>query len=118
MARGGNKYFAKKTECAFGHKHDSKSEASRCNELHEEQDLGLISQLEVHPKYFFAIHGKQVKHDNGRRVGMVPDWAYLDNRNGKTVVEDRKGMVVRDYAIRKAIFRALYPEIEFRETRG
>jgi hypothetical protein len=72
----------------------------------------------VHPKYYFHINGVALKHPKGRRIGITADWAYLDNTTGATVVEDRKGVRTRDYVLRVAIFKALYPEIEFRETRG
>jgi hypothetical protein len=117
MARG-NKFRAIRTDCLHGHRHDSKTEAARCNELHDEQATGLISDIIVHPKYYFHINGVELKHPKGRRIGITADWAYLDNTTGATVVEDRKGVRTRDYVLRVAIFRALYPEIEFRETRA
>lgn len=117
MARS-NKFRAKRTDCLHGHRHDSKTEAARCNELHDEQASGVISDIVVHPKYWFWINGTQLKHPGGRRIGITADWAYLDNTTGATVVEDRKGVRTRDYVLRVAIFRALYPEIEFRETKA
>ncbi|RYG87624.1 MAG: DUF1064 domain-containing protein [Alphaproteobacteria bacterium] len=118
MAKRSNKYGAKKADCLHGHKHDSKTEAARCNELHDDQATGLISDIIVHPQYYFHINGQPLKHPKGRRIGIKADWAYLDNASGNTVVEDRKGFRTRDYVLRVAIFRACYPEIEFRETRG
>lgn len=109
-----NKYGAKKTYCAHGHKHDSKKEAARCDVLHDLWAAGQISDLVVQPQFWFVIDGKQVKHENGRRVGYRPDFSYI--HEGRETVEDVKGMVTADYTLRKAIFRALFSHIVFRQT--
>ena len=109
-----NKYGAKKTHCSHGHKHDSKKEAARCEELHDLWAAGQISNLVNQPQFWFCINGQQVKHENGRRVGYRPDFSYW--QNGAEVVEDVKGMITADFTLRKAIFRALYPHIVFRQT--
>lgn len=111
-----NKYSARKTLCRAGHTHDSGKEARRCDELHLLLRAGEIEDLEQQPRFYFTIDGRQVKHDNGRRVGLTADFAFIDRQTGRKVVEDSKGMVVRDWPIRKAIFRALYPDIILREV--
>lgn len=117
MARG-NKYGATKADCLHGHKHDSKGEAARCNQLHDDQACDLIADLCVQPRYFFVIDGNKVKGKGGQALRFTPDFAYLDRNSGNTVVEDFKGMRTEAYGVRSAFFRALYPEIEFRETRA
>ena len=109
-----NKYGAKKTMCAHGHKHDSKKEAARCNELHDLWAAGQIADLVTQPQFWFVIDGKQVKHENGRRVGYRPDFSY--RQDGAEVAEDVKGMVTADFTLRKAIIRDLFPHIVFRQT--
>ena len=109
-----NKFGAKKTVCAHGHTHDSRKEASRCDQLHHMLDAGEIRDLEIQPQYWFVIDGKQVKHDNGRRVGYRPDFAYV--QDSRQCAEDCKGFITADYTLRKAIFKALFSEIEFRQT--
>ena len=109
-----NKYGAKKTVCAHGHKHDSKKEAARCNELHDLWAAGQIADLVTQPQFWFVIDGKQVKHENGRRVGYRPDFSYT--QDGRQIAEDSKGFITADYTLRKAIFRALFPKIMFRQT--
>lgn len=117
MTRGrGNKFGAKKTECQHGHLHDSAREATRCSELHLLQRAGEIEDLRVWPQFWFIINGQQVKHANGRRVGFKPDFAYVDRKTGADVVEDSKGFRTPDYVLRSAIFRALFPTIDFREV--
>jgi hypothetical protein len=110
-----SKYNAKKEHCAHAHKHDSKREAARCNELHVLWAAGVIADLVIQPQFWFVINGSQVKHDNGRRCGYRPDFSYTEG--GQDCVEDVKGMVTADFTLRKAIFKALFPTIEFRQTK-
>jgi hypothetical protein len=109
------KYRAVKSQCRAGHTHDSKREAIRCNELHDLQAAGAISDLIIHPQYWFVINGRQIKHGNGRRVGYRSDFEYIEN--GINVTEDVKGVVVRDWPLRRAIFIALFPDHQLRETK-
>jgi hypothetical protein len=109
------KYRAVKAQCNAGHTHDSKREAIRCNELHALEAAGEISDLMIHPQYWFVINGKQLKHGNGRRVGYKSDFEYVEN--GMLVTEDVKGVVVRDWPLRRAVFKALYPHHYLRETK-
>jgi len=109
------KYRAVKSQCRAGHTHDSKREAVRCNELHDLQAAGAISDLIIHPQYWFVINGRQVKHGNGRRVGYKSDFEYVEK--GINVTEDVKGVVVRDWPLRRAIFIALFPDHQLRETK-
>lgn len=109
------KYRAVKSQCRAGHTHDSKREAIRCNELHDLQAAGAISGLIIHPQYWFVINGRQIKHANGRRVGYKSDFEYLEN--GIQITEDVKGFVVRDWPLRRAIFIALFPDHQLRESK-
>lgn len=109
------KYRAVKANCNAGHTHDSKREAIRCNELHALQEAGEISDLMIHPQYWFVINGRQLKHPNGRRVGYKSDFEYVEN--GMLVTEDVKGVVVRDWPLRRAVFVALFPNHDLRETK-
>jgi hypothetical protein len=109
------KYRAVKAQCNAGHTHDSKREAIRCNELHALEAAGKISDLMIHPQYWFVINGRQLKHPNGRRVGYKSDFEYVEN--GMLVTEDVKGVVVRDWPLRRAVFKALFPHHDLRETK-
>lgn len=110
-----NKYGARKTRCFSGHVHASQREANRCTILHDMQRTGEITHLEIEPQYWFAIDGRMLKHENGRRVGYKPDFRYRA-ADGTLVCEDSKGYAARDWPLRKAIFRALYPDTELREV--
>ena len=112
-----HKYGAKPTNCNAGHKHASTKEAWRCNDLHLLQAGGQIRNLQVEPQFWFTINGEQVKHPNGRRVGMKPDFQYFEG--DLNVVEDVKGgkaTRTEAYVLRLALFRALFPFITFREV--
>ena len=109
------KYRAVKAQCGAGHTHDSKREAIRCNELHILQAAGEITDLTIHPQYWFVINGRQLKHPNGRRVGYKSDFEYVEN--GMLVTEDVKGVIVRDWPLRRAVFKALFPNHDLRETK-
>jgi len=113
------KWKAKKAYCTSGHKHDSISEAKRCDELHVMLAAGEIEDLIVWPQFWFVINGIQVKHDNGRRLGYKGDFAFI--QNGREVVEDvkpaSKAVDSRDWPIRKALFKALFPTHDLREIR-
>ncbi len=111
-----NKYRAKKAECQHGHTHDSGREAKRCNELHLLERAGQISTLRVHPQFWFIIDGQQVKHPNGWRVGFKADFAYIELPDLQDVVEDSKGFRTEAYVLKAAFFRALFPEVDFREV--
>lgn len=108
----GQKYGAKPTECAHGHKRASKREAKRCVDLHMLQRAGEIIGLEVEPKFTFMIAGKPLKMANGHNAQYRPDFSYVEK--GRKVVEDVKGVIVRDFPLRAALFQALWPDIELR----
>lgn len=113
--KSGHKYSAQATACGYGHEHPSKKEARRCADLHLLERAGEISELEREPVFFFTVNGRVLTHDRGRRACYTPDFRYR-RRDGQLVVEDSKGMRVRDWPLRKALFRACYPEIEVVES--
>lgn len=115
-----SKYGARKTTCRAGHVHPSGREATRCNELHLLLRAGDIESLEQQPQFYFEIAGKPLKLDNGRRAGVKLDFAYTDRHSGCRIAEDAKPpdprATGRDWPLRKALFRALFPDIVLREV--
>ena len=108
-----NKYGAKRTACQHGHSHASKREAKRCAELHLLLRAGAISGLVVEPTYILNdSDGDPLIMGNGHKARYRPDFTYVER--GKVVAEDIKGVVVRDFPLRAALFRACYPDIELR----
>lgn len=100
-----HKYHAKPTvvdDIRFA----SQKEANRYRELRLLERGGAIVELTLQPKYDLIV--------NGQKVGRyTPDFWYLEK--GKPIVEEIKGFRVRDYTLRRNVFKALYPDIEHRE---
>lgn len=112
-----SKYHNKKTECNFGHIHDSKSEAIRCDMLHQLQTIGRISELRTQVKYILIPaqrepsreYYKKGKHKGEAKPGKViehecayyADFDYI--RNGEHIVEDVKGVKTEAYKIKKKL---------------
>lgn len=111
------RYFAKKTECAHGHKHASAKEAKRCHELHLLQDAGKIIGLKVEPRFYFQVNGRDVKMRNGQVARYSPDFTYVCLEKGVQVAEEVKAsnrFIQEAAALRMALFRATWPSIELR----
>lgn len=112
-SRRSTKYNAKKSTCNVGHTHDSIGEARRCDDLHLMLRAGAISDLSVSPVYRFILpDGKAIKMKNGQVAHYTADFQYMEN--GRQIVEDFKGVVARDFPLRRALFEALFPEITLR----
>jgi len=54
-------------------------------------------------------------HPTVTNAGLnTADFVYEEN--GKTVVEDVKGVRTRDYILKRKLFKYNYPDIQFREV--
>lgn len=130
-----SKYRSRKTECALGHLHDSKKEAKRCTDLHLMQKAGVISDLRLQVKYeLIPASYEDVPtgryYVKGLRRGepimkrkcverpcyYIADFVYSEN--GKTVIEDCKGMRTKEYTIKRKLMRQMYcnDKTIFKET--
>lgn len=110
-----NKFNARKTACNHGHNHASGKEARRCNDLHLLQRAGQIVGLKVEPRFHFHVNGREVKMRNGQVARYTPDFTYIENN--RQIAEDCKGgkaTITEASALRMALFRATWPEIELR----
>ena len=103
------KYHSTKTNCNYGHLHDSKKEAGRCNELHMLESNGNIEKLQVqvsiklHPA--FRFQGKAI-----RGISYVADFTYFDKDDKVFVVEDTKGFQTAVYKIKKKLLLFIMKE--------
>ncbi len=106
-----NKYKNKKT-IVDNIKFDSKAEANRYIELKLLEKSGKISDLELQPK--FELQEKYInnKGEKIRAITYKADFCYLE-RN-KIVVEDVKGVITKEFAIKKKLFEYKYKDVEFR----
>ncbi len=103
-----HKYHALKTNCWYGHKHDSRKEAMWCVKLHELQKEGKIRNLVCEPIYDLRVNETLIcKH--------LPDFDY-DLKVGtewKPEVLDVKGLQLPEWKLKHKLFCALYPAINY-----
>lgn len=89
---------------------DSKKEMRRFSELKYLEMAGEISNLELQKEYILippqyeVINGK--KKSLERAVKYKADFVYT--QDGKTVVEDVKGMKTKDYIIKRKLMLYIY----------
>jgi len=104
-----NKYNAVKVK-EDGYTFDSRAEASRYKELKMLQMAGEISDLVVHPS-FILFDKETVNEEKLPAIKYTADFEY--RYNNEIIVEDVKGMITRDAALRIAIFKRLYRQYKF-----
>ena len=111
--------IAKKTQCECGILHDSKKEKMRCSQLALLERAGEITHLTRQPFYPFVINGENVKLSNGHIAGVTLNFSY--QTSSEVIAEDvkprSKAADSRDWPLRKAIFKHLYPLVSLREIR-
>lgn len=105
-----NKYRNKKV-IVDGKEFDSKKEGNRYKELILLERAGEISNLELQPRFLlqdkFKKNGKTY-----RKIEYVADFKYIEN--GKTIVEDVKGIQTDVFKLKHKIFEKVYPDLELR----
>lgn len=98
------KYNSRKT-VVDGIKFDSKKEAARYKQLKVFENSGVIQNLRLQVKYtlipsqYEVIDGK--KKFVERECAYYADFVY--DKNGKTIVEDTKGMKTPEYIIKRKL---------------
>lgn len=105
-----NKYRNKKVQVDM-YVFDSIAESKRYKELKLLERAGEIKDLELQPKFLlqesFKKNGKTY-----RKIEYVADFKYIEN--GKTIVEDVKGMQTDVFKIKHKLFEKKYPDLELR----
>ena len=107
-----NKYRNKKT-IVNGIEFDSKAEARRYQELllliraNKIKAKDLIFQPEFILQPAFKKNGKTY-----RAIKYIADFQYIEN--GKTIIEDVKGMETKEFKIKRKLFEYKYPDIELK----
>lgn len=105
-----NKYKNKKV-VVDGEEFDSIRESQRYKELKLLLRAGEISNLELQPRFLLQDSFKK----NGRafrKIEYVADFQYIEN--GKTIVEDVKGIQTDVFKLKHKIFEKVYPDLELR----
>lgn len=90
---------------------DSIAEGRRYRELALLEKAGKISNLELQPRFLlqdsFRKNGKTY-----RKIEYIADFKYIEN--GKTIVEDVKGIQTDVFKLKHKLFEKKYPELELR----
>jgi len=90
---------------------DSIQESRRYKELKLLLKAGKIQDLELQPHFLlqesFKKNGKTY-----RKIEYIADFKYKEN--GKTIVEDVKGMQTDIFKLKHKLFEKKYPELELR----
>lgn len=92
-------------------KFDSNLEATRYKELKLLERAGTITDLELQPRFLLQDSFKK----NGRtfrKIEYVADFKYIEN--GKTIVEDVKGIQTDVFKLKHKIFEKKYPELSIK----
>ena len=90
---------------------DSKREGNRYKELKLLERAGKIKDLELQPRFLLQDSFKK----NGRtfrKIEYVADFKYIEN--GKTIVEDVKGMQTDVFKLKHKLFEKKYPDLELK----
>lgn len=105
-----NKYRNKKVQVDM-YVFDSIAESKRYKELKLLERAKQIKDLELQPCFLlqeaFKKNGKTY-----RKIEYVADFKYIEN--GKTIVEDVKGMQTDVFKIKHKLFEKKYPDLELR----
>lgn len=102
------KYGAKRTE-VDGTWFASRREAERYKELRLLEAGGVISELELQPRFPLTVNGKKI-------CVYVADFRYLDNETGEVTIEDVKGVRTDVFKLKAKLLDAVHG-ITVREIR-
>lgn len=105
-----NKYRNKKVQVDM-YVFDSIAESRRYKELKLLEQVGKIQNLELQPHFLLQEAFKK----NGRtfrKIEYIADFKYTEN--GKTIVEDVKGIQTDVFKLKHKLFEKKYPDLELR----
>ena len=105
-----NKYGNKKVQIDC-YVFDSVKESKRYKELKLLERAGEITNLELQPR-FLLQEGFKKNGKTFRKIEYIADFKYIEN--GKTIVEDVKGMQTDVFKLKHKLFEYQYPELELR----
>ena len=108
-----HKYNAQKAEID-GIVFDSKKEARRYLVLKGYENTGVIENLKLQPRYELQGKFKDSTGNKHRAITFVADFEY--EVEGKTIVEDTKGVETAVFKIKKKLFLFKYPHLTLRIT--
>lgn len=86
-----------------GQSFHSLSESRRYSKLAFLESKGLISNLELQPKFSFDTNGKHI-------CNYIADFRF--KYGGETFVEDVKGYMTPVFRLKHKMLKAFYPDVE------
>ena len=105
-----NKYHAKKTEID-GITFDSKKESRDYLQLKHLEDVGAIQNLRRQVSFELQPKFTNNKGEHVRAINYVADFVY--KQDGKTYVQDSKGVKTDVFKLKLKMFEYKYPEYIF-----
>lgn len=112
-----SKYRSEKTD-VDGHVFDSVREASVYQGLKLAERSGVISGLELQPRFLLQEAFRDRKGKSWRAIYYVADFRYTDAK-GHVVVVDVKSKITESnpvYRLKRKMLLFRYPDIDFREV--
>jgi hypothetical protein len=103
---------------ADGYLFASAMELRRYFELKLMRQAGLIRNLELQPKYVLQEAYAHPVYGPQRALTYKADFRYVDIASGDTITEDAKGHRTEVYKIKRKLFLAKYPTVNFREVKA
>lgn len=107
-----NRYFRRKNKfnnhscrCSKGHIHQSRFEASYCDDLSVLEKAGEIKSYRTQVRYPLKINGQVI-------CSHYVDFEVVDNQ-GNIKIHETKGMETEVWRIKRKLFEACYPDIEY-----
>ena len=91
------------------HKHASKKEARRCDELSILEKQGVIKLLKQQPE-FTLQEGFKFRGETIRAIKYMADFSYYDNEKKCFFVEDTKGFKTPVYIMKKKMLLNIMKE--------
>ena len=113
-SKGASKYGNKRAE-ADGIVFHSKAERDRYLELKFLERMGVITELDLQPK-FKLMDSFKYKEKTYQAMNYIADFRYKEVETGIWIVEDVKGVRTSEYNIKMKLFLNLYGDkYDFRE---
>jgi hypothetical protein len=105
IRRSRGKYRNVSSKCSSGHYHPSKLESGYCDDLKMLKNTGHIKDYEIQKKFDFIVNGQKI-------CSHIVDF-LVTNNYGVEEVHETKGLEMPVWNIKRKLFEALYPYIEY-----
>lgn len=113
----GNKFHAKKV-VIDGIEFDSKRESKYYRHFVDVANAGLITNIEVHPRFILLNSFKDCNGKTERAITYKPDFrlTYADGSVEVVEVKSKRTAKEPDYIMRRKLFKHNNPDVKFSEV--